>query len=140
MAKKAMVYTNDKKRSALVLTVTGKVDKFADISTTRVTLRGYAGRKISESVRIIPVEKYPFKILETKAKNGKYIRFELTELKDSKRPGYVLTIENIRKGKGRYFDYIALKTDSKIKPELRIGVFGYIKERETEKPKKTPEK
>jgi len=39
---------------------------------------------------------------------------------------YVLTVENRKKEKGRYFDTINLKTDSKYLPEIRISVSAGI--------------
>lgn len=39
-----------------------------------------------------------------------------------------MTVINLKKEKGRYFDAIHLKTDSKVraKPEIVIRVHGYI--------------
>jgi hypothetical protein len=42
---------------------------------------------------------------------------------------YVLTVENLKNDTGRYFDTIKLTTDSKIRPEIKIYVYGYISER-----------
>jgi len=39
-----------------------------------------------------------------------------------------LIVENLKKGKGHYYDTIYLKTDSKIKPEIKIRVYGNILE------------
>jgi hypothetical protein len=43
--------------------------------------------------------------------------------------GYVLTVENLKNDKGRYFDTIKLTTDSKLRPEIKIHVYGYISDR-----------
>jgi hypothetical protein len=40
--------------------------------------------------------------------------------------GYILIVENLKKEKGRYYDMISLKTDSKIKPLIKINVYGHI--------------
>ncbi len=94
------------------------------------------------TVKIIPVAKYPFKILEVRAQKGKDIRFELKPLNDQEQAGYELIVENLKKTKGRYSDTIIIKTDSKVKPELKIHVYGDIldKPREKKKPdlKKAP--
>lgn len=129
MTKTATVYTNDKKHPVLSLTISGMVERFAMIRPERVILRGAAGRPIRRSVKIITEEKYPFRIVSAKAKDGTNIRFELAEMEDSDRSGYILNIENLKSGKGRYYDTIALTTDSKVKPVIRIGVYGLIKER-----------
>ena len=42
---------------------------------------------------------------------------------------YVLTVENLKKTKGRYVDTIKFKTDSKIRPEIKIYVIGNILDR-----------
>ena len=59
----------------------------------------------------------------------KYIRYKLKETKRSERTEYVLTVANLKKEKGRYFETIKLKTDSKIRPEIRIRVYGNILDR-----------
>lgn len=59
----------------------------------------------------------------------KYIRYKLKEAKRSERTEYVLTVANLKKEKGRYFETIKLKTDSKIRPEIRIRVYGNILDR-----------
>jgi hypothetical protein len=100
-------------------------------------LRGYAGEHPKRKVTIIPLEKYPFKILKVRAKNGKDIRFQLQEEKSEKGLQYVLTVENLRLEKGRYFDIITLETDSKIRPMLSLRVYGNINPRPEEEKKKS---
>lgn len=56
------------------------------------------------------------------------IRFTLEEAKPPRGTGYILTVENLKKEKGRYYDLISLKTDSKIKPLIKINVYGQIME------------
>jgi hypothetical protein len=89
-------------------------------------LIGPAGQPIKASVTIIPGELFPFKVLEAKAKNGKRIRYSLSEVKGPNGRQYVLTVKNIKTGKGRYVDIISLKTTSKYRPEIDIHVFGDI--------------
>ena len=113
----------------LHLTVVGNVNKFVTIIPQRVILRGFAGDQIANKVKIIPEEKYPFKIVGDREVHKKNIRYELEEAKRSKKIEYVLTIANLKKQKGRYFDIIKLKTDSKIRPDIRIRVYGNIFDR-----------
>jgi hypothetical protein len=61
--------------------------------------------------------------------NGKYIRYALEKNKSSEKIEYVLTVENLKNDTGRYFDTIKLTTDSKIRPEIKIYVYGYISDR-----------
>ena len=100
-------------------------------------MRGYTGEHLNRKVTIIPLEKYPFKILKIRAKNGKDIRFQLQEEKSEKGLQYTLTVENQRLQKGRYFDIITLETDSKIRPTLSLRVYGDIKPRSEEENKKS---
>ncbi|MBW1726442.1 MAG: hypothetical protein JRF31_07395 [Deltaproteobacteria bacterium] len=115
--------------SLLHLTVIGNVNKFVTIIPHRVVLRGFAGNQITQKVKIIPEENYPFKILGDRAVRKKNIRYELKEASRSKKIEYVLTIANLKKQKGRYFDLIKLKTDSKIQPDIKIRVYGNIFDR-----------
>ena len=100
-------------------------------------MRGYAGEHPKRKVTIIPLDKYPFKILKVHAKNGKDIRFQLSEEENVKGIQYALTVENQRVEKGRYFDIITLETDSKIKPTLSVRVYGDIRPHPEEEKKKS---
>jgi len=80
------------------------------------------------TVNIIPEKKYPFKIISAKANKGQNIRFELDETIHSDKPGYVLTVENTITTKGRFSDSIKIVTDSTIRPEFKVWVFGNITE------------
>lgn len=126
LKKKIIAQTNDTNNSILYLSITGNVDKFADIIPGVVRLIGPSGKKIKTEVTIVPQEKYPFKIVKAGAENGKNINFKLKEVKTSSKLKYLLIIENQKKETGRYYDFIYLKTNSKINPEIRIGVYGNI--------------
>jgi hypothetical protein len=89
-------------------------------------LIGPAGQPIKASVTIIPGEKYPFDIIEVKARNGKRIRHSWSVVKGPKGMQYRLTVKNIKTGKGRYMDTISVKTTSKYRPVINIEVFGDI--------------
>jgi len=120
------IQTNDETRPRLSVTVTGFVEKFADIRPERLMLRGSAGKPIKGQVTITSKAKYPFKILSARARQGKYIKFHLTEVKRSNARGYVLTVENTKKENGRYADVIFLKTNNKLRPEIPIYANGNI--------------
>jgi len=122
----ARIQTNDKTRPGLSVTVTGFVEKFADIRPKRILLSGTAEKPIKGQVTVIPKAKYPFKILSARARQGKYIKFDLTKDKRSNAMGYVLTVENLKKENGRYADVIFLKTNNKLRPEIPIYVIGNI--------------
>jgi len=120
------IQTNDKIHSELSVTVTGCVEKFADIRPQRIMLRGSAGQPIKAQVEITPETKYPFKIISVMATHGKYIKFSIADAEKSNAGGYVLTVENLKKEIGRYNDVIYLKTDSKLRPAIPIYVIGDI--------------
>jgi hypothetical protein len=121
------VYTNESNPSLHTLAIAGQVDNFVTISPNYVRLQGFQGEPIKESVRIIPEEKYPFKIVNVQAQNGENIGFQLQEIKESKTSQYLLTVENRKSDPGRYVDSIILQTDSSIRPELDVRVFGFVR-------------
>jgi hypothetical protein len=132
MKKTAGVYTNDKNRPRQDLVISGPVEKFVTIRPKHVSLRGIAGDSIKGQVTIIPEKKYPFKILDVRAKDGKNINFQLDEVNKSNGQTYELKVENLREKTGRYYDTIILKTDSKVRPELNVRVYGYLQTRKSE--------
>jgi len=97
-----------------------------------VRLFGPADGEIKVAVDIVPEAKYSFRIVDVSARIGKNIRTNLTEMKRADGIRYRLTVENIKKDKGRYTDTIILKTTSNLRPAIKIYVFGhiYIKKRE----------
>jgi hypothetical protein len=92
-------------------------------------LNGFTGDSIVRTVKIIPEEKYPFKMVGDRTVRKKYIRYELEEANPAEKTEYVLTVANLKKQKGRYFETIRLKTDSNIRPEISIRVYGNILDR-----------
>jgi len=120
--------TNDPVKPKHGLTITGKVENIATISPSRVRFSGPAGQPLTASVNIIPEQKYAFKIIEAKAKKGEHIAVSLMEEEKSEGTAYVLTVDNLKKDKGRYVDTILLKTTSKIQPTIKIPVSGKIYE------------
>jgi len=129
MKKTAGVYTNDKSRPRQDLIVSGPVESFATIRPQHVSLRGYAGDSIKGVVTIVPEKKYPFKILDARAQDGKNINIQLDEVKKSSGGSYELKVENLSQKAGRYYDTIVLKTDSKVRPVLNVRVYGYLRDR-----------
>ena len=129
MSKTTEIFTDDTLKPKHKLVIAGKVEKFVTVIPRAVSLRGFVGDPIKKSVSIIPEEKYKFKITNARAKNGKFIDFELEEIKGARRTEYSLTVRNLRKEKGRYSDLIILETDSKIRPNVNVRVYGYLRQR-----------
>jgi hypothetical protein len=84
------------------------------------------GRTIIRTVTVSPDSKYPFKVLETKSKNGTDIQARIEGKQENNATLYIITVENLKKDPGRYYDVITLKTNSPIKPELQLSVYGQI--------------
>ena len=118
--------TTDPQKPVTQLTIRGSVKNFATITPSNVRLYGKAGEPVKETVRIVPEDSYPFKILETKAQIGRDIRYQLTSEKQTPGGPYLLTVENLKQETGRYFDTIFLVTDSRVKPKISIRVYGKI--------------
>ena len=129
MRKTAGVYTNDKARPRQNLVISGQVEKFVTIRPQHANMRGIVGDTIRGTVTIIPEKKYPFKITNLRAKDGKNIKYQLEETKISDTTAYKLNIENLKTDAGRYYDAIILETDSKIRPQLNVRVYGYLRPR-----------
>ena len=89
-------------------------------------LRGPAGESIRRTVTIRPKKKAVFKIIEVNAQKGKHIAYDLKEIQGDRGPEYRLTVSNLKKEPGRYFDDIVLKTDRKIQPAISVRVTGDI--------------
>ncbi len=136
MKKSVTVYTNDKDHLKLNLNLSGMVEKFAAVTPKNLSLRGYAGQHIASSVTIVPEDKYPFRISEAKAEKGKHIRIRLEEVRHADARKYLLTVENLKQEKGRYVDTVSLKTDSKVRPEILIRVYGNIQDKRSERKQK----
>jgi hypothetical protein len=125
--------TTDPKKPVTQLAISGSVKNFATITPKNIRLYGKVGEPVKETVRIVPEDSYPFKILETKAQIGRDIRYELTSEKQAPGGAYLLTVENLKKETGRYYDTIFLVTDSRVKPKISIQVYGKISGSETRK-------
>ncbi|MFO7750802.1 MAG: OS_HP3 family (seleno)protein, partial [Desulfobacteraceae bacterium] len=98
---------------------------------------GTVTETISSRVKITPAEKYAFSITGTEIKRGKDIFADLQKISDTDNT-WELVVENRKSTVGRYFDVITLTTDSKLKPGIKIRVFGNIVDRGKEPIRETP--
>lgn len=121
------IRTNDPERPYLGVAVTGFVDEFAQISKKHIRLSGRVSEPLSDQIIITPKKEYPFKIVDAKAKDGRNISFSIKEeFKDGK-AHYILTVDNIRKGKGNYNDMINIFTSNELRRNIAIYVLGIIR-------------
>jgi len=125
--KSAYVTTDDPNNASFRLYFKGNVDAFAEIKPDSAVLVGQSGNEIKTAITITPNKNQPFRILEAKAREATNIRLELNENNTDEGTRYVLTVVNIRSVKGAYNDVIAIKTDSKNHPEIKLSVAGEIK-------------
>ncbi len=133
MKKAAEIHSDDKNQPVLRIEISGVVEKIVTIIPRAISLRGYVGDDIKKSVTIIPEKKYDFKITKVRARNGKHIIFLLEEIKGTGRREYSLTVENLLAREGRYSDLIIMETDSKVKPEVKVKVYGNLRQRPAKK-------
>jgi hypothetical protein len=124
-SREIIVFTSDPEHNQVKLTIEGKVSKFVDIPS-RINLKGPAGQEIKQEITIVPRPEYPFKILEVKTQKEGNIRLDMKEEKKETGTEYKLAIVNLKTEKNTYADAVLLKTDSKIRSEIRIPVYGNI--------------
>jgi len=124
-----LVHTSDEKADVIQLKIRGKVNQFATITPARVRMTGAMNQNITSRVVIIPDPSYPFKIVEVKPEKVGNIRVEVKETGQEGARQFELSIFNLKNEKARYFDTVVVKTDSEIRPELKISVYGNILEK-----------
>ncbi len=124
--KSILVETNDPKKPKIILKISGKVEKFAEIEPQNVKLSGSVKKTVMATVKIKPRKKFPFKITSIGTKTGKFIKIELKQKSSTGHSGYTLIVKNTKNTAGRYSDIIYINTDSNIKSKIKIRVFGNI--------------
>ncbi|MFO7883913.1 MAG: hypothetical protein R6U68_03745 [Desulfobacteraceae bacterium] len=100
-------------------------------------MQGNPENEIQSIVKIIPEKKYPFSIINVSARNGGLLAHSLENIENNKENGYLLTVKNLKKTSGTYFDLITLTTDSDIQPEIKINVMVNLRLPDKAKTNKT---
>jgi len=108
------------------LAIAGTVDRFAAINPRMLNLRGAAGEKLQGTVDIVPDDKYPFKVLSARAREGK-LKVGLSEGNEGGKRAYTLLVESLKTEAGSFNDTVVLKTDSPLQPEIDVRVFVYLR-------------
>jgi hypothetical protein len=108
------------------LSVAGMVDRFASIAPRMLNLRGVAGEKLQGTVNIVPEDKYIFKALGARAREGK-LKVGLSEGLEGGKRVYTLSVENLKSEAGSFNDIVVVQTDSPIQPEIEVRVFVYLR-------------
>jgi hypothetical protein len=126
MKQTILLETNDPEQPQATLKLRCRVQRFAEIMPRHILLKGTSGETICARVRVTPTAAYPFRITGIKTDRPGNIRVEVEEAPDGKRGDYVLRVTNLKTEAKRYVDAIILSTDSDLRPELRIRVYGAI--------------
>lgn len=119
--------SNDPREPVVQLTVAGPVERFVTLTPSLVNLRGAAGESLRQTVRIVPEEKYAFKIASAQPRDGRHIRTRLVEAPEAGRTAYALEVESTVREPGSYNDTVVIRTDSPLKPEIELRVFLYLR-------------
>lgn len=124
MNKRILVKTDDPANKKLFLTITGKVNSVVHIKPAVVSLSGMPGQTLESTVTITPAENYDMKILglTQKFKNNN-IKAQLLPPEQGSREWRV-KIESFSDKADDFYDILTLKTDSKLKPKLRVRVYA----------------
>jgi hypothetical protein len=129
LRKSAVVDTDDPRNPTITLKISGQVARFVTVVPNSVQFSGPVDTQLTTIVRILPEPQFPFKVLSIAPQKGDHIRCDLQQVTESGRPVYLVTVENLKADKGRYHDVVLVKTDSRIRPEIKISVFGNLYER-----------
>jgi hypothetical protein len=119
---KIRVETDDPINNGVIdLAVTGHVDPILIIAPEVVILSGKDGETLEAEVMISHDSRHPLKVISAEAKKGN-IAVQLAEVKDSGQNKYRIKVTSLKKEKGKFGDFISLKTDSNIYPSKQIRV------------------
>lgn len=121
---KITVYTNDPLNEKLVLEIAGEVKRFAEITPSRLMIKGSVTEKHVARVRIVPEPEFDFKIERVET-----VDLENAVSVDVERQseGFLVTVRNQQNKPGIYVGKIVLKTDNDRKPEIEIPVLMGLK-------------
>ena len=120
--KGARVYTNDPRKNVQVLSIKAFVQVPIYISPRYVHLRGFAGQKITRTVRVSAKEDKPLKLEQGHFNLGKKVTYRIEEVE----PGRVFRIHftSIPGPVETYRGALKLKTNYPEKPEIIIRIRG----------------
>ncbi len=120
--KGARVYTNDPRNNVQVLSIKAFVKVAIYMSPRYVYLRGFAGQKITRTVRISAKEDKPLKLEQSHFNLGKEVTYRIEEVE----LGRVFRIHftSIPGPVETYRGVLKLKTNYPEKPEIIIRIRG----------------
>ncbi|MGD9160634.1 MAG: DUF1573 domain-containing protein [Desulfobacteraceae bacterium] len=113
--------SNDPNNEYFDLTIAGHVDPILIIEPKRVKLTGNAGENLESEIFITYDKRHPLKVLSAESKKDN-ISVKLEKIDGSEPKKYRIKVTSLKKEKGKYSDYVSLKTDSDIYPDKQIRV------------------
>ena len=113
--------SNDPDHEYFDLTIKGHVDPILIIEPDKVVLKGNEGENIETEIYITHDKRHPLKVISAASIKGN-VSVKLEETEGAEQRKYKLKVTSLKKEKGKYSDYIHLKTDSNIFPEKQIRV------------------
>ncbi len=128
LSKTIKVRSNDPAKAVFPLSIKGTVKKFADISTSYISFRGYLGKDMERTLTITPKKEYPFKIKSVKVKDKNKLDVVWKEIKTDSGTGvkYELLVKNLQTDAGSCRNVISINIDSKLKQQLVVRVGGHL--------------
>jgi len=119
-----LVSTNDPQKSVFHIYYYGQIEEFANLEPKVLVLRGAAGQPIQSIVTLTPRKEYPFSLISVDVDDilKDKVKFS-NEHKDGK---YIITVDNLQTTPGKYVGKLHLKTDNKLKPEIKMYIKGMI--------------
>ncbi|TWI75331.1 hypothetical protein LZ24_00782 [Desulfobotulus alkaliphilus] len=90
-----------------------------------ITLYGIAGETIEQEIVLKPDPEYPFMVKDIRATRGGDFDFSLSEPDEN--GSYLISVSNITKKAGRYYDTLILDIESPVRKDIRIRVLGDIR-------------
>jgi hypothetical protein len=113
--------SNDPDKEYFDLAIKGHVDPILIIEPDKVVLSGNAGENMETEIFVTHDKRHPLKILSAESKKGN-ISVKLEALKGSEQGKYRIKVTSLKKERGRFSDYVSLKTDSDVYPDKQIRV------------------
>ena len=114
--------SNDPGNEHFDLSIKGHVDPILIIEPKKVTLAGNAGENLEAEIFITHDKRHSLKVLSAESIKGN-ISVKLEEIEGTAEPRkYKVTVNSLKKEKGKFSDYVSLKTDSDIYPAKQIRV------------------
>lgn len=102
------------------------VTKLASVTNHKIILKGSYSQTIQGDSLIFPEKDHQFNILGIKAKKGLHIDYNIKEVIRDTKKMYLIMVTNTKNSPGVYRDMLYVRTDSPVRPEIKIRVEGRI--------------